>query len=68
MFKVKSAEVLTIKFVFLDTNAGEFKVYENGSIERWNDSAEEFQEYDEYSTYYNEVKKAGEDFFQGECE
>jgi hypothetical protein len=57
--EVFSAKQRIIKFVELDTDKGMYRVYDTGHIEKWNDSAEKWHEYDEHSTFYSEVKEIG---------
>jgi arginine/lysine/ornithine decarboxylase len=65
---ILSAKKRISTFVLISTDVGDFCVYQTGKVERWNDSICDYVKYDEYSTYYDEVKKAAQDFFQGECE
>ena len=57
--KIFSDRYVTVRY--LDTNFGEFKIYEgtrrNGNpvIERWNDECEDYLLFDEYEDGYNEV-------------
>ena len=46
-------------FASIETNCGDFNVYPNGYIERWNDSDNRYDEYDEFCNHHAEILEAG---------
>lgn len=54
----KTEKVVTV-YANVITDCGEFRVYSNGYVERWNDWDGTWDRYDKYENHYEEIKQIG---------
>lgn len=47
-------------FALVDCDLGEFRVYPNGDIARWNDDLNEYVAYPSYEDHYDEILAIGQ--------
>ena len=56
---VYSKQKIVQVFVELHTEKGDFRVFEDSSVQMWFDWSNNWKKYDEFATSYNEIKNIG---------
>ena len=56
---VYSKQKIVQVFVELHTEKGDFRVFEDSSVQMWFDWSNNWKKYDEFATFYNEIKNIG---------
>ena len=57
--KIYSVEKVVKTYAEIETNIGEFRVYESGYVERYCTERERYVEYDKYSNHWEDISDAG---------
>lgn len=63
--KIYNAEKVVKPYACVETNVGEFRVYESGYVERYCTERERYVEYDKFSNYWGEISNAGLSVLEG---